>query len=256
MLEGRCVLITGAARGIGLAAARAMLDAGASVLITDVDESALDACKPGLVEYADRAKTHKIDVGDVESITKCARVVSDVFGHLDVLVNNAAVLDTSSTADITVDNWQRVLDINLSSALRMTQVNLPLLRQGRCPAIINTASTQAFMGQPASVAYATAKAGLMNLTRAMAVDLGADGIRVNAVAPGFIDTRMAIMSDGQHEHDQDVFRNFYLAQGRIPLRRAGTPEDCAGAFVFLASDMSLYITGQAIIVDGGLCATY
>ena len=122
--------------------------------------------------------------------------------------------------------------------------------------MINTISTQAFQGVPESAAYATAKGGLMMLTRSMAVDFGPDNIRVNAVAPGFIDTRMALMEDGTHEHDASVFREHYIDGGRIPLRRPGTPDDCAGAFVFLASNLSLYITGQAIAVDGGLTATY
>ena len=152
--------------------------------------------------------------------------------------------------------WQRVLDVNLTGALRVTLAVLPLLRKASSPSVINTLSTQAFQGVPESAAYATAKGGLMMLTRSMAVDFGADGIRVNAVAPGFIDTRMALMADGAHEHDVPAFREHYIEGGRIPLRRPGTPEDCAGAFIFLASDLSLYITGQAIAVDGGLSATY
>ena len=118
------------------------------------------------------------------------------------------------------------------------------------------ASTQALFGQPASVAYASAKAGLVNFTRCLAIDLGGEGIRANAVAPGFIDTRMAITPAGEHEHQTAAFRGFYLDQGRIPLRRAGRPEDVADVIVFLASDLSRYVTGQVIVVDGGLSATY
>ena len=96
----------------------------------------------------------------------------------------------------------------------------------------------------------------MNLTRVMAIELGAEGMRVNAVAPGFIDTRMAVAADGTHEHHTETFKTFYLAQGRIPLRRPGTAADVAGTFVFLASDLSLYTTGQGLFVDGGLSVTY
>jgi NAD(P)-dependent dehydrogenase (short-subunit alcohol dehydrogenase family) len=109
-------------------------------------------------------------------------------------------------------------------------------------------------GQRNSVAYATAKGGGLNLTRAMAIDLAP--VRVNAVAPGFIDTRMAIMSDGTHEHTADWFQDVYIRRGKIPLARPGKPEDCAGAFIFLLSDLSRYVTGQCIAVDGGLTATY
>lgn len=256
VLDGRHALVTGAARGIGLAVARKMLECSASVTIADIDGDALNDCKEELPEHGDRLLICQADVSDPLSVEHCAKFVADTFGGLDILVNNAAILDTSTAAEITEKDWQRVLDVNLTGALRMTQACLPWLRQARHGSIVNTTSTQALMGQPASVAYATAKAGLMNLTRAMAVDLGEDGIRVNAVAPGFINTRMAIMPDGGHEHEQAMFKQFYLDQGRIPLRRAGTPDDCAGAFVFLASDMSLYVTGQTIIVDGGLCATY
>jgi NAD(P)-dependent dehydrogenase (short-subunit alcohol dehydrogenase family) len=130
---------------------------------------------------------------------------------------------------------------------------LPYLSQSG-GSIVNTLSTQAMFGQANSVAYATAKGGGLNLTRAMAIDLAP--VRVNAVAPGFIDTRMAIMSDGAHEHETDWFRDVYIARRKLPLGRPGTPQDCAGAFLFLLSDLSNYITGQCIAVDGGLTATY
>ncbi len=256
LLDGRRVLITGAARGIGLAAATTMLEQGARVMLTDRDGDALAASVKALAPHGDQALQAEMDVCDPEAVATVLARVADHWSGLDVLVNNAAMLDIGDTRDIALDRWRAVLETNLTSALAVSQAALPLLRAGTDPAIVNTVSTQAFFGQPDSVAYASAKGGLMNLTRCMANDLGAEGIRVNAVAPGFIDTRMAQMADGGHEHDQPEFRQFYLDMGRIPLRRPGTAEDCAGAFVFLASDLSRYITGQAIFVDGGLSATY
>ena len=163
------------------------------------------------------------------------------------------MLDESHAADITEARFERVLSVNLTSILRVSQAALPHLDGG---SIVNTLSTQAMFGQANSVAYATAKGGGLSLTRAMAVDLAPRGIRVNAVAPGFIDTRMAVMADGRHEHDTDWFQRIYLGHRKIPLARAGTPVDCAGAFLFLLSDMAAYITGQCLAVDGGLTATY
>ena len=255
LLDDRRILITGAARGIGLAVARQCLAEGARVLLTDVDAEALAKSADGLSGHGDRLRSAALDVSDPASIEAALVRVEDWAG-LDGVVNNAAMLDISHAADVPEDRWSRVLDVNLTGALRVTQAALPLLRQSATPAIVNTVSTQAFFGVPQSAAYATAKGGLLMLTRSMAVDFGTDGIRVNAVAPGFIDTRMALTEDGRHEHELDDFRTHYIEAGRIPLRRPGKPEDCAGAFVFLLSDLSLYITGQAICVDGGLSATY
>ena len=255
LLDGRRILITGSARGIGLAVARKCLAEGARVLLTDVDAEALAEAAEGLSASGDRLRPAPLEVSDRAGIEAALSRIEDWAG-LDGIVNNAAMLDISHAADVGDDRWSRVLDVNLTGALRVTQAALPLLRRSASPAIVNTLSTQAFFGVPKSAAYATAKGGLLMLTRSMAVDFGADGIRVNAVAPGFIDTRMALMEDGRHEHEQADFRTHYIEAGRIPLRRPGKPADCAGAFVFLLSDLSLYITGQAICVDGGLSATY
>ncbi|MGI9507095.1 MAG: SDR family NAD(P)-dependent oxidoreductase [Geminicoccaceae bacterium] len=255
LLEGKRILITGAARGIGLAAAHGCLAQGGEVLVTDVDKTALAGAVESLVAEGFSPRQAVLDVTKRAAIAKALTAIAD-WNALDVLINNAAILDISHAARVTDARWNQVLDINLSGALRVTQAALSLLKNAPSPSVINTISTQAFQGVPESAAYATAKGGLMMLTRSMAVDFGADNIRVNAVAPGFIDTRMALMEDGTHEHDVPAFREHYIEGGRIPLRRPGTPEDCAGAFVFLASNLSLYITGQAIAVDGGLTATY
>lgn len=251
-LEGRRILITGAARGIGLAVARACADEGAGVLATDVDGAALeDAASDNgpAVQWA------VLDVTDRAAV----RTVLDDFvadGPLDGLVNNAAMLDNHDAATVTDAQLTRVMEVNLAGALRVTQEALGALRRSKGASVVNTVSSQAFQAVPAASAYGISKGALMMLTRSMAVDFGADGIRVNAVAPGFIDTRMARLPDGRHEHEAEEFRQIYIDGGRIPLRRAGTPEDCAGAFVFLLSDDSRYVSGQAIAVDGGLTATY
>jgi 3-oxoacyl-[acyl-carrier protein] reductase len=244
MLEGKRILVTGAARGIGLAVAKAALTQGAQVVLADVDAAALAALDlPHVV----------MDVADAASVAAGVAQSVKILGGLDGLVNNAAMLDESHATEVTEARFERVLSVNLTSILRVSQAALPHLDGG---AIVNTLSTQAMFGQANSVAYATAKGGGLNLTRAMAVDFAPRGIRVNAVAPGFIDTRMAIMADGTHEHTTDWFEGIYVGRRKIPLARAGTPEDCAGAFLFLLSDHARYITGQCLAVDGGLTATY
>lgn len=244
MLEGKRILITGAARGIGLAVAEAAAAMGARVVLADIDGAALSG----------QALAHVVmDVSDAASVAAGVAKTIAMLGGLDGLVNNAAMLDESHAATVTEARFEQVLAVNLTSILRVSQAALPHLGKG---AIVNTLSTQAMFGQGNSVAYATAKGGGLNLTRAMAVDFAPQGVRVNAVAPGFIDTRMAILSDGSHEHATDWFKDIYMARRKIPLGRPGTPQDCAGAFLFLLSDMAAYITGQCLAVDGGLTATY
>jgi 3-oxoacyl-[acyl-carrier protein] reductase len=244
MLEGKRILITGAARGIGLAVAQAAIAKGARVVLADVDGAAL----------AGQALPYVVmDVSDASSVAAGMAQAVATLGCLDGLVNNAAMLDESHAADVTEARFERVLSVNLTSILRVSQAALPHLGGG---AIVNTLSTQAMFGQANSVAYATAKGGGLNLSRAMAVDFAPQSIRVNAVAPGFIDTRMAVMADGTHEHTTEWFKDIYVGRRKIPLARAGTPDDCAGAYLFLLSDMARYITGQCLAVDGGLTATY
>ncbi|MEZ5732811.1 MAG: SDR family oxidoreductase [Paracoccaceae bacterium] len=248
MLEGKRILITGAARGIGLAVAQAAQKAGASVCLSDIDRAALAATTAAM------GAAHVVmDVSDGASVKAGVTAAVAALGGLDGLVNNAAMLDESHSATVAEARFEKVLSVNLTSILRVSQAAAPLMAGG---AIVNTLSTQALFGQANSVAYAAAKGGGLTLTRAMAVDFAPQGIRVNAVAPGFIDTRMAIMADGVHEHETDWFNGIYVDRRKIPLARAGTPEDCAGAFVFLLSDMARYITGQCLAVDGGLTATY
>jgi len=256
-LEGRVAIVTGAARGIGLAAARALASEGAHVLLTDIDAEVLDVARRELDGDGMRVAAVICDVADPKSAQTMAQAAVSRWGRIDILVNNAAISDDTPIDDLTDERWRHVLAVNLDSVLHCTRAALPSLRKSPCASIVNISSVQGIRGQPHAMAYATAKGGVINLTRCMAVDFGPEGIRANAVAPGYIDTRMALQKqDGTHEHQTEWYQDIYVKHGRMPLRRAGVPEDVAGPIVFLASDESRYMTGQVLVVDGGFTSTY
>jgi NAD(P)-dependent dehydrogenase (short-subunit alcohol dehydrogenase family) len=177
------------------------------------------------------------------------------FGRLDGLVNYAAVPDEGGVGDTDPDRFDAAVSVDMTSMLPVTRAMLPLLHAGREASIVNTLSTQPFFGQPKIADHAAAKGGVTGLRRSMAVDLAPHGIRANGVAPGFIDTRMAVTADDAHGHADPAFRTVYLEGRRIPLGRPGTPDECAGALIFLLSTQAADITGQVLCVDGGLSAT-
>jgi NAD(P)-dependent dehydrogenase (short-subunit alcohol dehydrogenase family) len=256
-LAGRVAVVTGAARGIGLAAAGALADAGASVMACDIDGALQSEVAQALAAKGLDVRPSETDVSDQKSVERLIQAVADAWGRLDVLVNNAAISDDTPIEELTDQRWREVLAVNLDSVLLCTRAALPLLRRSGNASIVNIASTQGIRGQPHAMAYATAKGGVVNLTRCMAVDFGPMGIRANAVAPGYIDTRMAQQKvGGVHEHRSDWFQDVFIRHGRLPLRRPGVPEDVAGPILFLASDDSRYVTGQVLIVDGGFTSTY
>lgn len=256
-LEGRVAIVTGAARGIGLAAARALGSEGAHVLLTDIDAEVLEVARRELDGEGMRVAAVICDVADPKSAHAMAQAAVSRWGRIDILVNNAAISDDTPIDDLTDERWRHVLAVNLDSVLHCTRAALPSLRKSPCASIVNISSVQGIRGQPHAMAYATAKGGVINLTRCMAVDFGPEGIRANAVAPGYIDTRMALQKqDGTHEHQTEWYQDIYVKHGRMPLRRAGVPEDVAGPIVFLASDESRYMTGQVLVVDGGFTSTY
>ena len=255
-LQDRVALVTGAARGIGLAAARAMAEQGARVFLCDLDEDVLQDATRGLLEDGLVVKAAKADVSREASLAEAVAAAVSAWGRLDILVSNAAITDDTPFESISAERWHRVMNVNLDSVLYGAQAALPHLKRSPCASIVNVASIQGLRGQPNSMAYATAKGAVVNLTRCMAVDFGPLGVRVNAIAPGYIDTRMALMHGNVHEHQTDWFQDVFIKHGRLPLRRPGKAEDVAGPILFLASDDSRYVTGQVLVVDGGLTATY
>jgi NAD(P)-dependent dehydrogenase (short-subunit alcohol dehydrogenase family) len=255
-LQDRVALVTGAARGIGLAAARKLAGEGARVLLSDIDADELEAVVRRLESEGLEVDRSVTDVADRAAVARMVQAALSRWGRIDILVSNAAIVDDSDIAHLTPERWRKVMSVNLDGVLYCAQAALPHLKQSPSPSIVNIASIQGIRGQPNALAYASAKGGVVNLTRCMAVDFGPLGVRVNAVAPGYIDTRMALMHGGEHEHRTDWFQEVFIKHGRLPLRRPGTVEDVAGPILFLAGDDSRYMTGQVLVVDGGITCTY
>lgn len=243
-LEGRVALVTGASRGIGAAVARRLGAEGASVAINYAGRADLAAD----VAMEIRASgADAIDLqADVSDPVACAALVQDViahFGRMDVLVNNAGITRDGLLVRMSDEDWQAVIQTNLSSAFYLMRAAARPMMKQRSGSIVNMASVVGLVGNAGQANYAAAKAGLVGLTKSAARELAGRGVRVNAVAPGFIETDMtAALSDAARE----------AAVSAIAMRRLGRPEDVASAVAFLASDDSAYITGQVIAVDGGM----
>ena len=252
---GKVALVTGAARGIGLAIARRLAADGASVIMTDIDGDVVSAAA---AELASAGQTMALahDIADAGSGRAVIEAIDARFGRLDMLVNNAAVLDETTWDALDFERYRQVIGINLDGALLTTMAAEPLITRGGGGSILNIASIMGVLGATDAIPYSTAKGGIVNLTRCLACDLAERGIRANAIAPGFIDTRMARLADGSHEHATELFQTFYLGHGRIPARRAGLPDDIAGPAAFMLSDDAAYVTGQVLLVDGGVSATF
>ncbi|MEM6743446.1 MAG: SDR family NAD(P)-dependent oxidoreductase [Pseudomonadota bacterium] len=245
LLHGRTTVISGAAgpRGIGLATARLFAEHGARVAILDLDAEAAQAAAASLGEgHLGLA----CDVTEAEACRDAVRRVLEAFGALDVLVNNAGVTQPVKTMEIDAAGWDRILDVNLRGALHLSQAAIPHMRErGRgAIACMSSVSAQRGGGIFGGPHYSAAKAGVLGLAKAMARELGPEGIRVNCVAPGLVQTDITgdkLTPDMKAE----------IAAG-IPLQRLAEPKDVAGAFLFLCSDLSAYVTGAVIDVNGGL----
>ena len=256
-LEDRVAIVTGAARGIGYGIAERLIAEGAKVAIADVNaEGAAEAAVTLSTGGAEKAFAHPTDIADRDSVEAAVAAVTARWGGLDILVNNAALSDGTAFENLDVDQYRTMLRINLDGALLCILAAVPHLERSACPRILNIASIQGLRAWPDTMGYATAKGGLVNMTRAAAVDLAPRGILVNAIAPGFIDTPACVMPDGVHEHQTQWFKDVYMKYGKIPVARPGQPADIAGPALFLCSEDCAYMTGQILSVDGGLSATF
>jgi NAD(P)-dependent dehydrogenase (short-subunit alcohol dehydrogenase family) len=243
-LSRRLALVTGAGSGIGEGIAHAMAKAGARILAVDIDGTAAERTAAAI---GGTARSFACDVSDRNQCDALAARVASEIGAIAILVNNAGIIRRGTVMDEAARaDWDATLAVNLDGPYNMVTAFLAQLRETK-GAIITTGSIQSFVALPNSAAYTTSKGGVRALTKALAIELSPMGIRVNAIAPGFIATPM----NAKARENPAYMKNF---EGRIPLGRIGTPEDIAPVAVFLASDMARYITGVTLPVDGGYLA--
>jgi len=243
--SSKVALVTGAARGIGLAVAKRFLADGWRVALLDIEEQLLRNAVAGF-ESPERTMGLTCDVSDAGAVNAAMAALSGRFGRLDALVNNAGVAVFAPLLETSDQDWERVLAVNLTGPFLCTKAAAPLMREHGGGAIVNITSISAVRASTLRSAYGTSKAGLAHLTKQLAVELAALGIRVNGVAPGPVDTAMA-----KAVHTPEIRADYHDA---IPLNRYGLEEELAEAVFFLCSDRSSYITGQILAVDGGFDA--
>ncbi len=242
----KVALVTGAGRGIGLATARRFLAEGWRIALLDIDGPLLGQALAGL-GAPERLLGLHCDVADAAGVQAAVRRAGTHFGRLDALVNNAGTAVFKPMLETTPEEWARVLAVNLTGPFLTTQAAAPIMAEGGGGAVVNITSISGLRASTLRVAYGTSKAGLAHLTKQQAVELAGLGIRVNAVAPGPVDTAMA-----KAVHTPEIRRDYH---DTIPLNRYGLEEELAEAIFFLCSDRSAYITGQVLAVDGGFEAT-
>lgn len=241
-LTGKHALVTGASRGIGRAVALALAQQGVAVAACYRQESEYArSLTIELEQYGNGSFTRQVDVSDEEAVKLLGNEISGRFAHLDILVNNAGIISHIPLAELTLTEWQRVINTNLTSMYLITHVIQNMLTEGG--SIVNIGSAVATVGLPGRVHYTAAKAGVIGFTRSLCKELGPRNIRVNAIAPGIIDTHQAV---GLTPEQRARYANM------AALGRLGQPEDVAQVVLFLASDLARFVSGITINVDGGI----
>ncbi len=246
MVEGKVSIVTGAATGIGRAVALKLASNGSDLVINYFSVAQEAECDELIkeIESMDR-KAIKV-IGDVSKYEDCEKIVESAittFGKVDVLVNNAGITNDKLVRKMSTEDFQRVIDINLTGTFNMTKVVYPLMAKARTGSIINMSSVIGKTGNAGQVNYAASKAGVLGVTKSIAKELAGRGVRCNALCPGFIETHMTdVLTDEVKSSILSV----------VPMKKYGQVEDVANATLFLASDLSKYITGQSINVDGGM----
>ena len=244
LLKGKIAIITGASRGIGESIARSFIAQGATVAFTyrSSEEKAKELEKSLSAEGA-QARGFKSDASKMADAEHLVKEVLEAYGGIDIVVNNAGITDDTLLMRMSEDQWDSVMNVNLKSCFNLTKSVLRTMLKARSGSIINISSVVGVQGNTGQANYAASKAGILGFTKSVALELGSRNIRCNAIAPGFIETEMTGALD---EATVQGWRD------AIPLKRGGRPEDVADACVFLGSDMSAYITGQTLSVDGGM----
>ncbi|MCT4607367.1 MAG: SDR family oxidoreductase [Marinisporobacter sp.] len=252
-LEGKVAVISGAAGGIGLATAQLLSAYGAKVAMLDVNQKGEEEAEY-IRKEGRTAQFFKCDVTSSENVKEVVHEIKEKFGHIDILFNNAGVTVRKTVVELKESEWDFVLDVGLKGTYLLSKHVIPIMAEGGGGSIINTGSGWGLKGGDDAAAYCAVKGGIVNLTRAMAIDHGKENIRVNSVNPGDTDTAM-LRDEGRQTGivvDENSQKQYLIDCGKDrPLGRLGTTEDIAKAVLFLASDLSSWITGGAVVVDGG-----
>jgi meso-butanediol dehydrogenase/(S,S)-butanediol dehydrogenase/diacetyl reductase len=247
-LEGKVAIVTAGGSGIGAATARRFAGEGASVVIVDLSGTRAGEIATEIVKGGGTARWLKMDASDPEGMQAAIRLAMDSWGRLDVMFNNAGMGTVEPIEAMTLETWNRTLAVTLTSVFLGIKYSLPIMRKQGGGSIVNTASISGTAGDYGMSAYNAAKAGVINLARAAALENAKYGIRVNCVCPGATNTRVSQLLGG---NDVEGFRR---KLGQNPIGRIGEPEEIANAVLFLASDEASFITGTTIVADGGLTA--
>ena len=243
MLDGKLVLVTGATRGIGKAIALTLGNSGATVIGTATSETGADNISKVFTDKKISGKGMKLDVTDNEQVSNLVKNIGEDFGSVDILVNNAGITRDNILLRMKEDEWEDIINTNLSSIYKMSKSVLRGMIKKRSGRIISITSVVGAMGNAGQSNYAAAKAGIIGFTKSLAREVGVRGVTVNAIAPGFIETDMTdSLPDDQKE----------ALAAQIPMGRLGTPNEVAQAVLFLADEGGSYITGQTIHVNGGM----
>jgi 3-oxoacyl-[acyl-carrier protein] reductase len=244
LLEGKVAIVTGAARGIGKSIAIKLAEEGADIAFTDlvIDENASNTQKE-IESLGVKVKAYASNAANFEETHAVVEEIQKEFGHIDILVNNAGITRDGLLIRMTESQWDSVINVNLKSAFNFIHACAPIMMKQRNGSIINMSSVVGVSGNAGQANYSASKAGLIGLTKSVAKEFGSRGIRANAIAPGFIETEMT------HALTEEQRAKWVE---NIPLRRGGTPEEVAKVTLFLASDMSSYVSGQVIHVCGGM----
>lgn len=256
LLAGQVCVVSGAGQGLGRTVALEMIAEGARVALLERNPATLDAVMGEIARLGGTARAFALDVTDYDAYRAAIDSVVKEFGRIDVLVNNAAINPPAKTIlQDTLEDWRRTIAINLEAVYMGSKLVAPHMVARKSGRIIHIASIQGFASSGEVGSYNAAKGGILALTKSMAVELGPYDILVNAVAPGFMSTPMSVIN-GVNETETPDFIEWYVKKGKIPLRRTGYPEDVSGTVIFLASSYCRYMTGQLLVVDGGLMSTF
>jgi meso-butanediol dehydrogenase / (S,S)-butanediol dehydrogenase / diacetyl reductase len=246
----RAVVVTGGAHGIGRASALRFASEGANVAVVDLRGDRAGQVAAECQAAGGRGRAYQADVSDPDEVVSTVEQITADLGGIDVVHSNAGRLSAGSVLEVSLAEWQRIFAVNVTAMFLFARAVIPVMRAAGGGAIVTTGSISGMLGEPALAAYTASKAAVVNLTRQMAIDFARDGIRVNCVCPGWVDTGF---NDPQFEHDnlsqQDIEE---LIDRTVPMGRQGLPEEMAAAVAFLASADASYITGQTLLVDGGL----